>query len=72
MHVKLREMLALPLFRTGQQRDPLPGEADHPDGQAQEVLQREGRRPRHLPPIPVRRPPHQRRRDTEGPGDGAG
>ena len=61
-----------PLFRTRQQRDPLPSEADHTDGQAQEVLQREGRRPGHLPQISVWRPPHQWRRDPEGPGDGTG
>ena len=41
----------LPGCRPGLQRNPLQGEADHPDGQAQEVLQREGRRPRHLPPV---------------------
>ena len=40
-----------PGCRPGFQRDPLQGEADDPDGQAQEVLQREGRRPRHLPPV---------------------
>merc|ERR1712203_1147382 len=31
--------------RAGLERDPLPCEADHPDGQAEEVLQREGRSP---------------------------
>ena len=37
--------------RPGLQRDPLPREADHPDGQTQEVLQREGWCPRHLPQV---------------------
>ena len=37
--------------RPGFQRDPLPREADHPDGQTQEVLQREGWCPRHLPQV---------------------
>ena len=42
--------------RPGLQRNPLQGKADHPDGQTQEVLQREGRRPRHLPPVRIDHP----------------
>ena len=41
----------MPGCRPGFQRDPLQGKADHADGKAQEVLQREGWRPRHLPPV---------------------
>ena len=41
----------LPGCRPGLQRNPLQGEADNPDGQAQEVLQRGGRRPSHPPPV---------------------
>merc|ERR1712107_741338 len=41
--------------RAGLERDSLPCEADHPDGQAEEVLQREGRSPSHQPQVPVRR-----------------
>ena len=85
--------------RTGLERDPLQGQADNPDGQAEEVLQREGRCPGDQPPVsvylfenhsnlvfysvlhivicfraqvPVWRTSDQRRRDPEGPGDGAG
>merc|ERR1712014_300162 len=57
---------------SGLERDPLPCEADHPDGQAEEVLQREGRSPGHQPQVPVRRSQDQRRRDPEGAGNGTG
>merc|ERR1711860_358054 len=46
--------------------------ADHSDGQTEEVLQRASGRPGQLAALPLRRPAHQRRRDAEGSGDGAG
>merc|ERR1712198_248235 len=57
---------------TGLQRDPLQGKTDHTDGQAQEVLQRASGRSGQLASVPVRRKADQRRRDSEGPRDGAG
>ena len=50
---------AIALCRSRQQRDSLPCEADNADGEIKEVLQREGRGPRHLPPLPLRRPEDQ-------------
>merc|ERR1711963_142841 len=38
----------------GQQRDPLQSEADHSDGQTEEVIRREGWRPYHISQVFVR------------------
>ena len=48
------------------------GQDDDADGQAEEELLGEGRRAGELASVPLRRPPHQRRRDAQAAGNGTG